>query len=67
LVLTDDVADVVGEGIDVAIRIGELADSALITRRSVFDAGLFARLQHISIAMALPPRLTIWRRTIVSP
>jgi DNA-binding transcriptional LysR family regulator len=37
LVLTDDVADVVGEGIDVAIRIGELADSSLITRRLVSD------------------------------
>jgi LysR substrate binding domain len=37
LVLTDDVADVVGEGINVAIRIGELADSSLITRRLVFD------------------------------
>jgi DNA-binding transcriptional LysR family regulator len=37
LVLTDDVADVVGEGINIAIRIGELADSALITRRLVFD------------------------------
>jgi LysR substrate binding domain len=31
------VADVVGEGINVAIRIGELADSSLITRRLVFD------------------------------
>jgi DNA-binding transcriptional LysR family regulator len=37
LVLTDDVADIVGEGIDVAIRIGELADSSLITRRLVSD------------------------------
>jgi DNA-binding transcriptional LysR family regulator len=37
LVLTDDVIDVVSEGIDVAIRIGELADSSLITRRLVSD------------------------------
>jgi DNA-binding transcriptional LysR family regulator len=37
LVLTDDVVDVVGEGIDVAVRIGELADSSLITRRLVSD------------------------------
>jgi DNA-binding transcriptional LysR family regulator len=37
LVLTDDVADVVGKGINIAIRIGELADSELITRRLVFD------------------------------
>ncbi|MBE9169331.1 LysR family transcriptional regulator [Pleurocapsales cyanobacterium LEGE 06147] len=37
LVLTDDVVDVVGEGIDVAIRVGELADSSLITRRLVSD------------------------------
>ncbi|PSB56208.1 LysR family transcriptional regulator [Chamaesiphon polymorphus] len=37
LALTDDVVDVVGDGIDVAIRIGELADSALITRRLVSD------------------------------
>lgn len=37
LILTDDVVDVVNEGIDVAIRIGELANSALITRRLVSD------------------------------
>jgi DNA-binding transcriptional LysR family regulator len=37
LALTDDLVDIVGEGIDVAIRIGELADSALITRRLVSD------------------------------
>ncbi|MBW4691397.1 MAG: LysR family transcriptional regulator [Lyngbya sp. HA4199-MV5] len=37
LVLTDDVIDVVGEGIDVAIRVSELADSSLITRRLVSD------------------------------
>jgi DNA-binding transcriptional LysR family regulator len=37
LVLTDDVIDVVGEGIDVAIRVSELADSSLITRQLVSD------------------------------
>lgn len=37
LALTDDLVDIVGEGIDVAIRIGELADSALITRRLISD------------------------------
>jgi DNA-binding transcriptional LysR family regulator len=37
LILTDDVIDVVGEGIDVAIRVGELADSSLITRRLMSD------------------------------
>lgn len=37
LALTDDLVDIVGEGIDVAIRIGELADSSLITRRLVSD------------------------------
>jgi DNA-binding transcriptional LysR family regulator len=37
LVLTDDVVDVVGEGIDVAVRVGELADSSLITRRLMSD------------------------------
>jgi DNA-binding transcriptional LysR family regulator/energy-coupling factor transporter ATP-binding protein EcfA2 len=37
LLLTDDVVDIVGESIDVAIRIGELADSSLITRRLVSD------------------------------
>lgn len=37
LVLTDDVIDVVSESIDVAIRIGELADSALVTRRLISD------------------------------
>lgn len=37
LILADDVIDVVSEGIDVAIRIGELADSSLISRRLVSD------------------------------
>ncbi|NMF63566.1 LysR family transcriptional regulator [Brasilonema octagenarum] len=37
LVLSDDVVDVVGEGIDVAIRISEVANSSLITRRLVSD------------------------------
>lgn len=37
LVLTDDVINVVNEGMDVAIRIGELADSSLITRRLMSD------------------------------
>jgi DNA-binding transcriptional LysR family regulator len=37
LELTDDLIDVVSENIDVAIRVGELADSSLITRRLVSD------------------------------
>jgi DNA-binding transcriptional LysR family regulator len=37
LALTDDVIDVVADGIDVAIRVSELADSSLITRRLVSD------------------------------
>jgi DNA-binding transcriptional LysR family regulator len=37
LTLTDDVVDIVDEGIDVAIRIGELADAALISRRLLCD------------------------------
>lgn len=37
LALTDDLVDIVSDGIDVAIRIGELADSSLITRRLVSD------------------------------
>jgi DNA-binding transcriptional LysR family regulator len=37
LTLTDDVVDLVSEGIDVAIRIGELADSSLITQKLISD------------------------------
>jgi DNA-binding transcriptional LysR family regulator len=37
LTLTDDVIDLVSEGIDVAIRIGELADSSLITQKLISD------------------------------
>lgn len=33
LVLTDDFSDIVGEGFDLAIRIGELPDSSLVARR----------------------------------
>jgi DNA-binding transcriptional LysR family regulator len=33
LVLTDDFSDIVGEGFDLAIRIGELSDSSLVARR----------------------------------
>jgi DNA-binding transcriptional LysR family regulator len=33
LVLTDDFSDIVGEGFDLAIRIGELQDSSLVARR----------------------------------
>lgn len=37
LILTDDVVDVVNEGIDVAIRVGEIADSALTSRKLLSD------------------------------
>jgi transposase len=37
LALIDDLVDIVGDGIDVAIRIGELADSSLTSRRLVSD------------------------------
>ncbi len=37
LTLTDDVVDVVDEGLDVTIRIGELADSVLTSRRLLCD------------------------------
>lgn len=33
LVLTDEFSDIVGEGLDLAIRIGELQDSSLVARR----------------------------------
>ena len=33
LMLTDTIVDIVGEGIDLAIRIGELADSSLVAKR----------------------------------
>ena len=37
LTLTDDVVALVSEGVDVAIRIGELADSSLITQKLISD------------------------------
>lgn len=37
LLLTDDVVNIVNDGIDVAIRVGELADSALSSRRLLCD------------------------------
>ena len=33
LILTDEFTDIVGEGYDLAIRVGELADSSLVARR----------------------------------
>jgi DNA-binding transcriptional LysR family regulator len=33
LMLTDKIIDIVGEGIDLAVRIGELADSSLVAKR----------------------------------
>jgi DNA-binding transcriptional LysR family regulator len=35
LILTDDVVDLVTDGIDVAIRIGELADASLMTKKLI--------------------------------
>ncbi len=35
MMLTDDVVDIVNEGIDVAIRVGEIADSSLISQRLI--------------------------------
>jgi DNA-binding transcriptional LysR family regulator len=37
LMLTDDVVDLMVDGIDVAIRVGELADASLITRKLIGD------------------------------
>jgi DNA-binding transcriptional LysR family regulator len=51
LSLTDRYVDIVEEGIDVAIRIGELADSSLIARKlSMFEVAICASPEYLAEA-----------------
>lgn len=51
LSLTDRYVDIVEEGIDVAIRIGELADSSLIARKlSMFEMAICASPEYLARA-----------------
>lgn len=51
LSLTDRYVDLVEEGIDVAIRIGELADSSLIARKlSMFEVAICASPEYLAAA-----------------
>jgi DNA-binding transcriptional LysR family regulator len=75
LVLTDDFSDIVGDGYDLAIRIGELSDSSLVARRltpvrRVLCAapGYIARhgtpssLADLARHICLPPHIQdVWR------
>ncbi len=51
LSLTDRYIDIVEEGVDVAIRIGELADSSLIARKlSMFEVAICASPEYLAMA-----------------
>jgi DNA-binding transcriptional LysR family regulator len=51
LSLTDRYVDIVEEGVDVAIRIGELADSSLIARKlSMFEVAICASPEYLAMA-----------------
>jgi DNA-binding transcriptional LysR family regulator len=51
LSLTDRYVDIVEEGVDVAIRIGELADSSLIARKlSMFEVAICASPEYLAKA-----------------
>jgi DNA-binding transcriptional LysR family regulator len=75
LVLTDDFSDIVGDGFDLAIRIGELSDSSLVARRLapvrrvlcaspdyIARHGMPAALADLAEHVCLPPHTQdLWR------
>jgi hypothetical protein len=61
LELDDRVVDIVGEGLDVVIRIGGLADSSAIMRKLADNRRILVAAPSISTARADRQRRRTWR------
>jgi DNA-binding transcriptional LysR family regulator len=65
LLATDEQVDIVGKGIDVALRIALLRDNRLVAHRLCHNLAISAPARRILPRMAIQNRLTIWRHTAV--
>ena len=66
--LTDEIVDIVGEGMDLAIRIAELNDSSLVARKLAPCRRVICATPNISTAMACPQTpADLAKHTCLSP
>lgn len=63
-VFLDRVTNLVDEGFDIAVRIGDLPESGLIARKVGRVRRLLVASPHISSNMVRPPAQAIWADTV---
>lgn len=67
MVLSDRNADLIGDHIDMAVRIGALPDSSMVARASASCAAWFAQARRFFRPMACRRRRRIWPASRASP